>query len=183
MSRYSPLIVVLMALTLLIAGADRLVAQEASPAPSQADVPAIVAEYVAALNAHDADRVAALYTDDAVVEQVVRDGNVFRGPAEITGWIAANLQGIPDLTVTTQSVITEGDRIAWAWLYEGSYTGQYPDLPAGQGQPIELRGVSLLTLRDGMIAEEAVYFDNASFLSQVGALPRSGTPEAGTPTS
>ena len=144
--------------------------------------PALVVDYVAALNAHDPDRVAALYTDDAVVEQAVRDGNVFRGRVEIASWISANLGGVPDLTVVTEAVIAEGEQTAWAWVYRGTYAGQYPGLPPGRGQPIELRGVSLLELRDGRIGRETVYFDNYDFLVQVGALPGTGTPEAGTPT-
>ncbi len=91
-------------------------AQEASPGPSPSPAatptPAIIADYVAAPNAHDPERVAALYADAAVVEQAVRGGDVFRGRAEIAGWVAANLGGGPDLTVTTTSVILDGDRIA-----------------------------------------------------------------------
>jgi len=161
-----------------LASADRwALAQEADPAASPVAEPAIVADYAAALNAHEPAEVASLYAEDAVVEQAVRGGNVFRGRAEIAGWVAANLQGVPDLTVTTESTIAEGDRIAWAWVYRGAYTGRYPGHPAGQGQPIELRGVSLLELRDGLIERETVYFDNESFLAQVGALPEA------TPTS
>jgi steroid delta-isomerase-like uncharacterized protein len=166
----------------LVAGGVRAVAQDGDPAATPAAEPAIVVAYAEALNAHEPERVAALYAEDATVEQAVRDGNLFRGRAEIAAWVADNLRGVPDLTVTTESAIVEGDRIAWQWVYRGAYTGQYPGLPAGEGQPIELRGVSLLTLEDGLIARETVYFDNASFLAQVGALPRSGA-AAGTPTS
>ena len=107
---------------------------------TRAEVPPILADYVAALNAHEPGRVAALYAEDAVVEQAVRGCHVLRGREEIAGWVAANLQGVPDLTVTTESAIVEGDRIAWQWVYHGAYTGQYPGLPAGHGQPIALRG-------------------------------------------
>jgi len=54
---------------------------------------------VAALNAHDLDRVAALCAEVAVVERAVRGGGIFRDRAEITAWLAANLRGVPDLLV------------------------------------------------------------------------------------
>ncbi len=181
MPRFPLLVAVVAGAAALAAGAGRAATQEASPAASPAAAQDLVAGYAAALNAHDPDRVAALYAEDAVVAQAVRDGNVFEGRQEIRGWVAANLAGIPDLTVTTESVVAEGDRVAWAWVYRGAYAGRYPDLPAGRGQPIELRGVSLLELRDGRIGRETVYFDNYDFLVQVGALPGTGTPEAGTP--
>jgi steroid delta-isomerase-like uncharacterized protein len=151
-------------------------AQDGSPATTPGGAPVLIDAYVAALNAHDAAGVAALYMEDATVEQIVQGGSEFRGRAAIQDWIASNLQGIPDLTVTTESVVAQGEQIAWAWSYRGAYTGQYPGLPAGQGQPIDLRGVSLLTVRQGQIAQEDLYYDNAAFLTQVGAM---ATPSAG----
>jgi steroid delta-isomerase-like uncharacterized protein len=140
-------------------------AQEATPVAA----PAIVSELQAALNAHDADAAAALYAEDAVVTQAVRDGNVFTGREQIRRWIAANLGGVPDLTVTTDTVIAEGDRIAWAWTYSGTYTGRFPGFSPGEGQPITLRVVSLLELRDELIARETLYYDNAAFLALTAA--------------
>ena len=46
--------------------------------------------------------------------------------------------------------------------------------------------MSLLELRDGRITRETIYFDNADFPAQVGALPAipaMGTPASGTPVT
>lgn len=174
--RRSMLVIALLALATLLGGAGRTRAQDATP---QAAAPDLIAAYESALNAHDPEAVAALYTDDATVTQAVQDGSTFSGRDAIEAWIAANFAGIPDLTVTTESVVSEGGRIAWAWVYRGAYSGQFPGLPAGQGQPITLPGASFLALREGKIASETIYFDNRAFLTQVGAL---GTPSA-TPVS
>ena len=115
-------------------------AQDSTPESMPNGAPGLVDAYVAALNAHDPARVAALYAEDATVEQMVQDGSHLRGRAAIQDWVASNLQGVPDLTVTTESVIAQGKQIGWAWAYRGAYTGQYPGLPAGQGQPIDLHG-------------------------------------------
>ena len=151
-------------------------AQDSTPESMPNGAPGLVDAYVAALNAHDPARVAALYAEDATVEQMVQDGSHLRGRAAIQDWVASNLQGVPDLTVTTESVIAQGKQIGWAWAYRGAYTGQYPGLPAGQGQPIDLHGVSLLTVRQGQIAQEDLYYDNAAFLTQVAAV---ATPTSG----
>lgn len=130
--------------------------------------PAIVSAYAAALNAHDADALVALYADDAIVDQAIQNGLVLRGREAIRGWIAVNLTAVPDLRITTEQVIAQGDQIAWAWNFIGTYTGQFPGYPAGTGQPIALRLVSLLELRDGQIARQTLYYDNDAFVSQTG---------------
>ena len=56
----------------------------------------------------------------------------------------------------------------WEWTYAGSYTGQFPGAPAGSGQAVELRGVSVMTVADGLVTRETLYYDNQSFLSQIG---------------
>ena len=39
----------------------------------------------------------------------------------------------------------------------------------GAGQPVELRGVSVMELRDGDISEETLSCDNLPLLTQIGA--------------
>ena len=143
-----------------------------------AAVPDLVRNYADALNAHDPERVASFYTDDAIVKQAVLNGNRFRGREEIAGLISSNLAGSPNLTVTTGSVIATETQISWEWVYSGDYTGQFPGAPAGTGQAITLRGVSVMELQNGQISRETLYFDNYAFLTQTGALPPSASPAA-----
>jgi steroid delta-isomerase-like uncharacterized protein len=166
MVRFKPT-VALLGLALLVATmfAGQSRAHDATPTPGME--PEVITAYTEAIGAHDADAVVALYTDDAVVVQAIGNGGTFDGPDAIRAWISDNLAAIPDLTMTTERVIVEGDHIAWQWVYRGAYTGAYPGLPAGQGQPIELRGASFIALVDGRIDRETIYFDNASFLAQV----------------
>lgn len=159
------------------------VIQSASPAAEEmntmstpASMPDVVSEYVAALNAHDAQRAASLYSEDATVEQVILDGNTFQGRGEIAGWVSDNLSGLPDLEVTVASVVMDGDRVTWEWVYTGTYTGEFPGSTVGTGQDVTLRGISVMEVQDGLIASEKLYFDNYAFLTQVRALPPPGTP-------
>ncbi len=127
-----------------------------------------VQTYVHALSAHDGEGVAALYAEDAVVTQSVEDGATFTGREEIAGWVNDNVGGLPDLTVTAGNVATSGDIVIWEWTYTGTYSGQYPNAPAGSGQAVTLRGVSVMEVRDGLIVRETLYYDNLSFLTQIG---------------
>ncbi|MFN8590202.1 MAG: nuclear transport factor 2 family protein [Thermomicrobiales bacterium] len=133
--------------------------------------PPLVADYAAALNDHDLDGLVALYADDAIVDQAIQNGLVFRGHDAIRGWLAANLDAVPDLAISTEQVIAQGNQIAWAWNYAGTYTGQFPGYPAGTGQTITLRIVSMFELdNEGKIVRETLYYDNDAFLSRVGAM-------------
>lgn len=170
MPRYSLFIESFLVTTALMSSAPLVSAGQATPSASTSS---LIDAYTAALNAHEA----------ASVERVVRGGTVVHGRQEIAGLVTNNLQGLPDLTLTTESVIVGDDRIAWAWVDHGTDTGHYPGLPAGQGQPIELRGVSLLPLRGGQIADESIYYDNYGFLVETGAQPSSATPASATPAS
>ena len=112
MLRFALFIVGACLLSMVIAAPSLAGAQEVTPAIDSSAGPVLIEDYLAALNAHEPERVAALYAEDAVVEQAIQNGNTFVGRDEIRGWVAANVQGIPDLAVTTESVISEGQRVA-----------------------------------------------------------------------
>lgn len=60
-------------------------------------VPDVIESYVAALNAHNGERAAGFYTQDAQVTQAVQNGNTFTGRDEIADWVNDNVAGLPDL--------------------------------------------------------------------------------------
>lgn len=145
------------------------------------NVPSVIENYVTALNAHDSERAASLYTEDAVVTQAIQTGNTFTGREEIAGWVGDNLAGLPDLEVTVGTVVQVEDRVAWEWTYSGSYTGQFPGAPEGEGQQVVLKGISVMEIsRDGLIAKETLYYDNLSFLTQIGVADTPATPVSGS---
>ena len=80
-----------------------------------------------------------------------------------------NLAGLPDLEVTVGRVVQSGDLLIWEWTYSGTYTGQFPGAAKGEGQQVTLDGVSVMELDGELIAKETLYYDNQSFLSQIGA--------------
>jgi steroid delta-isomerase-like uncharacterized protein len=138
-------------------------------AASSTQTPAVLANYVAALNDHNPEGAAAAYTGDAVVTQAVLNGSTFTGREQIAGWVSDNLAGLPDLEVTIGTVVHAGDVLAWEWTYAGTYTGQFPGAANGEGQQVTLTGVSVMELEGDLIARETLYYDNQTFLSQIGA--------------
>lgn len=109
----------------------------------------VVTRFNAAINAHDARAVAALLTDDTVFENTgpVPDGSRLEGKAAVAAfwekWFAANA----DARFEAEEIIVAGDRCVVRWIYRKTR----------DGKPWHLRGVDVLTVRDGKIAAKLAY--------------------------
>jgi steroid delta-isomerase-like uncharacterized protein len=149
-------------------------------------LPPLVKELEAAWNAHDPERLAALHTDDAVVEYGFSGEVIARGRNQIAEEFAAGVfETYPDVRFETRSGYQSADLVVWEWAFVGSYTGREPGLPPGSGQPVSFRGVSLYELRDGLIVRKVFYTDDLTFLEQIGfvLVPPEATSAAGTPAA
>jgi steroid delta-isomerase-like uncharacterized protein len=152
--------------------------QEASPAAAPADLPPVLAEWAAAVNSGDVDRVLALFTDDGVWEEVAI-GLAAQGPDEIGAHLDRLFTAVPDFNFDVTSGFVAGDRALVEWTVSGTYSSDFPGLPPANGQRFSFRGASVFALADGKIQDYTEYWDAYVFLVQLGALP---APEAaGTP--
>ncbi|HEU5433395.1 MAG TPA: ester cyclase [Thermomicrobiales bacterium] len=155
-------------------------AQGATPAASPAPLPPLVAAYGAAWSSHDPEQVASLYVDDARFEEVVAGGAVTSNRAEFTGYLTELFAAFPDFALSPTGGFAAGDEIGLEWTVTGTYRGQFGTLPPGAGQRIALRGASMLQIDAGKIWSDREYWDAATLLAQVGALPGPG---AATPAT
>jgi steroid delta-isomerase-like uncharacterized protein len=126
----------------------------------------LVDELYAAWSLHQLEKVDAIFTEDAAYEDVA-SGQVYHGTEEIKQLLRAVYAWAPDYRVTMKSLIVESNTAATEWLSEGIQTGPIGDLPAS-GNSFRLRGVSILTFRDGKIASVTDYYDMTTFLRQLG---------------
>jgi steroid delta-isomerase-like uncharacterized protein len=155
-------------------------AQDATP-PA---LPQMVQELEAAWNAHDPQRVAALHTDDAVVEYGFSGEVLARGRDQIAEeFVGGTIATYPDVRFATLGGYQTNDLVVWQWTFTGSYMGQEEGLPPGTGQRVSFGGISLYELRDGKIARKVFYTDDLAFMEQLGfvLMPPQATPATGTP--
>jgi steroid delta-isomerase-like uncharacterized protein len=75
----------------------------------------------------------------------------------------------PDLTMTVQDQIAEGDRVVNRILVRGTHKGDYMGMP-GSGKKVEIGGIDILRIVDGKAAERWGYFDDMKLMQQLGAL-------------
>jgi ketosteroid isomerase-like protein len=105
-----------------------------------------------AYNDHDADGVAACFTDDAVFEAPSGPGPLgalFVGREAIKGVVAARFTNSPDVHWEEETHFRSGDRGASSW----TVTWTNPD-----GSLVALRGCDLFTLRGELFTRKDSFF-------------------------
>jgi steroid delta-isomerase-like uncharacterized protein len=136
------------------------------PTPSPADVAASIFE---SLQGRDLDAVAALQHDD-IVDDFVAVG-VYRGRAAVRGFFAELFAAVPDLTLTPERILDAGDHAIVQWRIAGTFSGGPFQGVHATGRRVELRGVDVMHVVDGLLVDNVIYYDGLSFARQIGMLP------------
>jgi steroid delta-isomerase-like uncharacterized protein len=156
---------------LLLAGCQAPAPKDAKAAATTGvDPVSVVGGYMAAWNAHNAEKAASYMTDDVVyydvtigVPQVSRDSarkNV----------IQAFLAAVPDcqwVRDTTPPIIGQ-DGVAFQWTFTGTQTGAFLDGTPATGKKFSFKGATLIRLRGDKIAFQSDYYDAYGFFKQLG---------------
>jgi steroid delta-isomerase-like uncharacterized protein len=121
-----------------------------------------------ALNARDPQRIAALYAPEFRGDDVGQP-NAEHGREAVARTYGRFLKAFPDAVFSGASVV-EGGRVAFVWTMRGTHQGTFLRIPP-TGREVVLRGVSLLTVADGLFASGTRIWDVAAFLRQARLLP------------
>ena len=78
-----------------------------------------------AWNAHDADAVAAVFADDAVIRDVGSPDGPVRGREAIRDRVADLLAAFPDLELRQLDLVVGEDANADRWRFSGTHTGDF----------------------------------------------------------
>jgi steroid delta-isomerase-like uncharacterized protein len=106
-----------------------------------------------------------LYSPDYVSHNGAREASRDADRRATQGWH----QAFPDLRLTVDKIIAEGDLVAVRFIAEGTNTGLGNGLPA-TGKKVRIPG---MTIFDGKIVEEWASFDQLDFMRQLGLMPTS----------
>lgn len=79
------------------------------------------------------------------------------------------LAAFPDLTMTVQDQIAEGDKVACRLVARGTHQGEYHGIPA-TGQTVEIGGIDIVRFAGGKAVERWGYFDDVKMLQQMGVM-------------
>ena len=89
------------------------------------------------------------------------------GFKQALGWMRS---GVPDLRVTIDATVAEGDWVSTRWTGSGTHTGVLMGIPA-TGKPVTVTGIDICRVSDGRIVEYWQELGMVSMLQQIGAMP------------
>ncbi|MGH7963476.1 MAG: ester cyclase [Candidatus Binatia bacterium] len=117
----------------------------------------------------DVDKLMEKYADDVQFEDVIF-AHKENGKAGLRNFFAAF--GGPEagehvFAVTGYSGNAEGGAVEWNW--QGKHAGNFLGVPA-KGKETNIKGVSVLTFKNGKIASQHDYWDANAALRQLGAV-------------
>jgi steroid delta-isomerase-like uncharacterized protein len=83
--------------------------------------------------------------------------------------INAMLTGFPDMNWTVQEQIAEGETVVTRFTWTGTHDGAFMGIPA-TNKKVEVWGVVIDVVRDGLFAESRIIMDTVGLLQQVGVM-------------
>ena len=103
-----------------------------------------------AVNGHDAHRVAALFAGDYQSAQPLHPGRGFGGSAQVLENWSSVFEGVPDFSAQLVASSVDGDTEWGEWDWAGHHL---------DGSPFAMRGVTILVVREGVVAEARLYME------------------------
>lgn len=89
-------------------------------------------------------------------------------------WFRDTHAAFPDLNLTIEDELTQGDRVTARWTFRGTHRHDLPS-PLGtippSGKQIMTWGITIFQMSGGKITEDWHSGDDLGFLHQLGALP------------
>ena len=100
------------------------------------------------------------------------------GGREAPRWLFAMMRdAFPDLHITLDDELAEGDRVVARLTVRGTQRGEIMGIPP-TGNSIAYTAIDIVRVADGKLVEHWGVSDQLSFLQQLGAIPAPGQPGA-----
>ena len=95
--------------------------------------------------------------------------------------LAAFRSAFPDLHVTTEDVVAEGEKVVSRWTARGTHQGELMGIaPTGNG--VTIKGIDVLRISGGRIVERWAQSNDLELMQQLGAVTAPGHSEEASPT-
>jgi predicted ester cyclase len=115
--------------------------------------------------------------DNATESEILGPGYVAHAPASLepapldseawTRFLAGFVEGFPDLRLTVEDAVGEGDLVAQRIHFAGTHTGTFQGLPPTM-RKVTFSGLELNRFVDGRVAEHWFQLDALGLLQQLG---------------
>lgn len=79
-------------------------------------------------------------------------------------------EGFPDLQVTIEDMVVEGDKMVVRARFSGTHRGEFMGIPA-TGQKIDVAAIDVVRIEDGKAIEHWGVTDTLTMMQQLGVVP------------
>lgn len=93
-----------------------------------------------------------------------------RGPAGVKEVIAGYRAAFPDIQITIEDQIADGDLVVTRWRATGTHQGELMGMPA-TGKQATVTGITIDRIADDQIVESWDNWDTLGLMQQLGAIP------------
>ena len=107
---------------------------------------------------------------DDFVTTVVGAPEQIRGPEGFRAFAAMYRTAFPDLRITVDEQIAEGETVVTRWTATGTHDGELMGIPA-TGKQATTAGVNINRISGGKLVEGWGLFDQLGLFQQLGAVP------------
>lgn len=79
----------------------------------------------------------------------------------------------PDLHLSVEDLLAEGDKVVVRWTARGTNTGELMGI-SPTGKQITVTGISIFAITGGKVVEQRTTWDTLGMLQQLGVVPKPG---------
>ena len=113
------------------------------------------------------DALAQVYADGFILHEA---GDVFVGIQGLAQFVSMMRSALPDLRITIEDDISEGDKVVTRWIAQGTHQGELMGA-APTGNQVTATGITVHRIEEDKIVEEWSNWDALGMMHQIGAVP------------
>lgn len=117
----------------------------------------------------DLDAIDELFAED-VIANIAGQPEPVRGRDTFKEFVGMFRGAFPDMRVTVEEQIAEGDLVTTRWTARATHEGDFMGTPA-TGRQATISGIQINRIAGGRIVEGWVNFDALGLMQQIGAVP------------
>jgi hydroxyacylglutathione hydrolase len=130
----------------------------------------VARRYFGAIGSRDVDAAVALWAPGG--REHVRGQVDVTAPEGVREFIGGLMGAMPDMHMEVLGTTTEGEHCAVQWRITGTFAGPESfNGVAPTGDPVQLEGIDLLTVRDGLVQANDAFPDGLGFARRIGLMP------------
>src|SRR4028119_13343 len=121
-------------------------------------------------NKGNADFIDEVVASDYVAHDPTSPEGTGGGADGATRFVEMYRSAFPDLQMTVEDSIAEGDKVVTRWTARGTHQGELMGIPPS-GNRVEVTGISVDRIEGGKFVEGWANYDALGMMQQIGAVP------------